>query len=503
MSNKLRNILVKALLLLLIMNAVMDLYCYEPEAEDFKNIFQYKLYQSWLKKGEFRTNFPAGFGNRKIVKSFLDRNGNTVQVEYDWIDRKITDQRESLPIIFFVEDFSKIKPFLNYLEGFVYRLNTIDFIYLQEYCDLDKFQIGYSRKSGFEALKYLWEENTEERVKTDPMELEVNENNLIFSLPLKSGKTIKITFPVNYDIAIALQSVRRKEEKKSPPVRASKIELPIKTAIPKIEFVPRKRKPEPKIELLPEINQLTLAEYVKSYHAVRQSKELLHNKISDPVKFLLSEFPRREIREEAGTISILAPCYRDNFHCEIMLHFLRDKDGINFTPVVDYEVDKKIVKFGNYEEIRMNSLDSDEITAIVPFISQLVFEHRAIGTKLLNFLLIHDDIPTTLVMRDGTRQIFELDSYANLLLMLGNYWQSHDIYFKVQEVTKKNGNIEFQTFLIADNRTKKETDMAEILFHLDDEYKIDMIMMILHQGSKAESKSNTPELNLKVKDENF
>jgi hypothetical protein len=488
MSNKLSNNFVKIFLMLVMLNVALILEAFEPEADDFENTFQYKLYQSWLKKGDFKTNFPAGFGNKKIVKSFADKNGRSVQVEYDWINSKITDQRESLPVIFFVEDFSKIKPFLNFLEGFIYRLNTADYIFLQEYCDLEKIKIEYNGKIGAEALNLLWETSHSERTEIKPIELELKDNILTFYLPIKSSRIIKIEFPVDYDIAIALKSIRRKEEEKSVPIIEDKIDLNTtakiqKTAVSNIGRVPRKRKPEPDIGLLPEISSLTLSDYVKSYHAVRQSKELLHNKISDPVGFLFSEFPQREIREEGNMISVLAPKYQDDFSCEINVDLVQDNDGINFTPTLNYELTDNSVIIGYDEEIFMNSLNSDEIETIAPFITQLAYEHRAIGSKLLNFLVVHDDIPTTLIMRNGQRKVYELNSYANLLLMLGNYWQSHNVYFKVQEVTKKNGNIELQTYLIAYDGTEAAADMAEIMFHLDEEFKVDMIMMILHQGN--------------------
>jgi len=53
------------------LNVALTLKAFEPEADDFENTFQYNLYQSWLKKGDFKTNFPAGFGNKKIEYSGL------------------------------------------------------------------------------------------------------------------------------------------------------------------------------------------------------------------------------------------------------------------------------------------------------------------------------------------------------------------------------------------------------------------------------------------------
>ena len=59
------------------------------------------------------------------------------------------------------------------------------------------------------------------------------------------------------------------------------------------------------------------------------------------------------------------------------------------------------------------------------------------------------------------------------------------IYCSLKEVNKIDGFIEFKGFLIADAPEEESCDMAEILFHLDKDFKIDLIMMILHPENKS------------------
>lgn len=480
MSNKFRNKFLIVIFAFFLTTLIFELNCFEPEAADFENLFQYNLYRSWLQKGQFKTNFPAGFSHNNIVKTFIDQNGLPIVVEYDWSDHKIIEQRESLPANFVSDDFSKIQSYLLYLEGFIYRLNTTDFIFLEQYCELDKFRLDYLDKSQEEALILLWNEYEQQRIRIEPIELEVKNEQLVFMLPLKSGNMIVISFPVDYNISAALRVVRRKEADLS-----SDLE-PVKSIIEDDYSKFETSSLLPQVKSLPPPASLTLAEYVKLYHREKQSKELLHNKISDPFKFLSAEFPQREIKRAGNIFSILAPAYSDHFHCDISVLCEIENEAVYFRPFTKYEIIDKSIILANGEKIEAASLDESEIEMIATNISQLIFKHRAIGSRLLNFLLIHDDIPTTLVMHDDTRRVYELDSYADLLLLLGNYWQQYDIYFKVQEVTKKNGNIEFSTYLIASNVSKNQNDMAEILFLLNEQFKIDLIMMILHQDSEMQ-----------------
>jgi len=127
-------------------------------------------------------------------------------------------------------------------------------------------------------------------------------------------------------------------------------------------------------------------------------------------------------------------------------------------------------------------LSRTEIESIAPFLSQLMYEHRAIGTKLFNFLLINDTVPSTLVLKEKTKKLYEFHSYSSLLKLLNNYWQGKKVYFNINDVKKVNGFIEFKTYLVAYDRNSGKKDMAEIRFQLSKDYKMKYIMMFLSEG---------------------
>ena len=108
------------------------------------------------------------------------------------------------------------------------------------------------------------------------------------------------------------------------------------------------------------------------------------------------------------------------------------------------------------------------------------------GTKLLDFLLIPAPVPTTLVIRDPERKVMMLDSYTDLILMLSYYWSDRNIYFNIDSVKKVNNFVEMSGSLVAHEKDKEHFDFAEVLFALDENYRIDLAMFILHTAVSRE-----------------
>ncbi|HPR17919.1 MAG TPA: hypothetical protein PLD62_06710, partial [Candidatus Cloacimonadota bacterium] len=212
--------------------------------------------------------------------------------------------------------------------------------------------------------------------------------------------------------------------------------------------------------------------------------ELLNNKISDPYEFLKIEFPEAEITDSEQTFLITGRAVKEDFFGDLRLKFIRNNDGIDFTPLNDYELSDKILQLSSRESIDLSNLTSDEAKVVADRLPQLIYEHRCLGTRLLNFLLIRDNISTTLVIQNGSRKIYEEESYADLLLLLNEYWTNRQVFFKIDKVKKVNGAIEILGFLIAEDRLTKKNDIAEIRFHLDPKFSIDLIMMVLHPDAE-------------------
>ncbi|MCF7814825.1 MAG: hypothetical protein K9M95_04250 [Candidatus Cloacimonetes bacterium] len=229
---------------------------------------------------------------------------------------------------------------------------------------------------------------------------------------------------------------------------------------------------------------MPINEYLRNNLYSEISRELLHNKISDPILFLTKEFKGYGVFAKGDTIFIEGKDLKEDFHADLKLQVIRDADGLEFIPLSDYILQDKILKLSQNEEINLSNLSQAEAEIVASRLPQLIYEHRSLGTKLLNFLLIHDDIPSTLIIQNSKRTIYEKESYADLLLLLNRYWNACNVYFKIDDVKKINGSVEMMAYLIANNSATGNNDIAEIRFLLDDDYTIDMIMMILHPNAQ-------------------
>ncbi len=469
MSNKLRIILNLTVGLFFII--LTGLFAFEPEVNNFSNVYQYELYLSWLEKGGLKTDFPAGFTSRKVVKDFIDINGEIIHVEYDWEDWKIYDQREVLPFVLYAEDPVRTRLCIRYLEEFIYRLNSNRNSFISDFFDAGKIGLQYSNSEGSRALNLIWEELGPRRISVMPIELETSGNKHIFNIPSKELNNIVILFPDSLELTDIIRDIRILEEEISSTIQVSKPE------IHKIDIDEEK---------LPKIEELSLTEYLRKYSHISLPRELLHNKIKNIPEFLEIEFPYHELIENDDIFFLTKEPYQKNIYCDIKLKSVQTRDGINILPESKNVIRDKMFFLTSKEILDLSALTPEEINSITPYIPQLIYEHRAMGTRLLNFLLIHDNVPTTLIVRSDKREIYEIDSYADLLMLLNNYWKNRLIFFSINDVKKIEGCVEFKGYLVAGDPKGNDCDMAEILFHLDKEFKIDLIMMILHPGIKNE-----------------
>jgi len=521
MSNKFRNNLLQAVFILTFLLLCPNVSAFDPGDKDFQSKYQYELYRSWLSKGKFRTNYPSVFTSEKIVKTFFDENNQPVNVEYDWDKHLITAQRETAGYLFFAGDAQRIWSIVKYIEGFIYRLNTQNRQFLTDYVDLEEMEIYYSDLTADSALDKLWEDFDQQRIRFHPIEIEETENTLLFLLNPVDGESFKLGFPMDFDLQEEIKKITKLERKRSTETdleeypSITEVEIIhkepekdlVETSLPEVEEMikepiheepgelasiqklPRKIYEEKPVlkdyDDLPQKGDLELAEYIQNFIGQKHSRELLNNKISDPLSFLNMEFPNREISFENESYRIAYPPLRGEFHCDLNLKIEIDNDGINIFPEnYDYYFQEEFMVLSEDEKINLGDLNDDEISSISPFIPQLVYEHRSLGSKLLNFLLIHDNVPTTLIVQSEERKLFELGSYADLLLLLNNYWLDRTVYFSIIDVKKINGFIEFQAYLIAYNTENEISDIAEIQFHLDEDFRIDLIMMILHPNAE-------------------
>ena len=456
MSNK----FIKLLIMVIFVFIIINLYGFEPKATDFINSYQYKLYRSWFSLEKLDGDLPAGFTSEKVVRSFKDKNGREINVEYDWQNWKINSQREIIPLAFYIDDEQKINSYINFIESFIYRLNCNNKMFINDLVDHDKIIIEYKNLIGEKALESMWEDRPIPRLKLQPVELITNADTLGFKFISSKMNDFKILFPQVFNISEIISGIRKRESAKS------------KDAfLPIIE--PKKKK-----EIKPQIKDLSLAEYIRNYFETPPRRELLHNKVKSIHNFLTQEFPNHSISNQKNIWHLQIDKFEDKLDGDISLKVEVGEDMIDIFPLNNLELNGKTMKLGS-DNIDMSSLSEAEISVIVNYIPQLIYEHRSIGSKLMNFLLIHDEVASTLIVYSDERELYETDSYSDILLLLNKYWQDRTVYFGIESIKKINGTIEFKGFLVAKSHTGS-CDLAEIFFHVSKEYMIDLIMVILH-----------------------
>jgi hypothetical protein len=465
------GIILKKLEILVVLIIVsLDLFSFEPKISDFSSQYQFKMYESWLEKADLKTNYPAGFTKNKIVKSF-SKDGKMIFVEYDLKNRKIENQRESLPFALLLQSDFKVQNYIEYLESFIYRLNTDKIEYLMDFVDLKEVKIGYSAYENKTALKVLFRDFINQRVEVEPIEFLSIEDGIGFSIQTQK-KVITIVFPADLDVAKLLEEKRTKFSRKIPKKDEAKEEKITIVQPSNITVeIPKKS-----------LKTGTLLSYIDVNFAKPPSRELLNNKVKNVRKFLTDEFPNHEISFVADKFYLKSKKSADGLYADMKLEVVFGKDGVDIYASTDHEIRENKLILNRRETIDLSKLSPTEIAAISTQIPSLIYEHRSLSSKLLNFLLVHDNVASTLVIYGEEREVYEMESYANLLLLLHNFWKNGEIYFSITDILRKNGNIEFEAILTCQNGAEK--DVAEVKFHLDKDYKIDLIMMILHPEKK-------------------
>ncbi|MDA3813749.1 MAG: hypothetical protein PF570_05790, partial [Candidatus Cloacimonetes bacterium] len=392
-------------------------------------------------------------------RSFRDKNGREINVEYDWRNWKISSQREIVPFLYYLDDEQKIKFYIHFLERFIYRLNCNDKMFITDLVDHDKIILEYKEQTGENALNLLWEDRPVPRIKLQSVELTTKADTLGFKFISDKMDEFKISFPQVYNINEFILGIRAREFTKSD------------------EFFPPIIEPEMK-EIKQQIEDLSLAEYIRKYFETPPRRELLHNKIKDIHEFLTEEFQNHTISSEQNLWRLEIEKSENKLDGDISLVVEIGTDIVEIFPLNDLKLEGKTITLGT-DNIDMSSLSETEISVIANYIPHLIYEHRSIGSKLLNFLLIHDEVASTLVVYTNKRELYEADSYSDILLLLNEYWQDRTIYFGIDSIKKINGTIEFKGFLVARSQSGS-CDLAEVFFHVSKEYKIDLIMMVLH-----------------------
>ena len=451
-----------------------SVFAFDPSVEDFIDKYQYDLYKSWMKKGDFPSHIKVFFQKDKVSKTFKDSLNKDIGVEYDWQNWKIYDQRENLSRFRKIEDKEFVKYWKNF-ESFIYSFNCSDSTFSRDFLETTEIKLVFMNVAGKKALGLLRDIWKEHRITILSVEHIFADNYITFKIFDGKENEIIISFPAAFEV---IQRLMKKEFPEEPSKLIKK--LPEKLFPKKPVFPSNQEIEEEKRDLL----KLTLSQFIAKYYKFKQSREILNNKIRDVLGFFKSEFPFHKIEVKDKKYDLTRNPFQTNIFSDLFIEVSANDDGIVFLPSSEYELENKIFKTKNAECIDLSKLSDFEIEKISPFIPQLIYQHRAIGSKLMNFLLAADEVSTTLVVKEKPKKIYDIYSYENLLLMLSKYWSERTLYFSILEVKKVNNFIEFKSYLVAREPETGKYDLAEINFLLDENYKIDLIMMFLNPDLK-------------------
>lgn len=474
----------KIFFVLSLLTILLRLEGYKPSISDFHSIAEYNIYSKWLKTRSFSNRTPARIYQDRIFVSYYSDKGEKLTIlEMKLQQNKIRYVTESF--IFF-EDREAIADFhfIETLKRFWYLLNTREVDLIKKFYSMIKYPepeagprfIFEYQDLEHEAaiMKYLKE--------TDPMRTEVT------SLDLEVvNSEVRISFFIGeqsiFFITVKNEDIFENIEK-----------LKINFSVPVSDFsdtttekagVSAFRPPEDLVQLY---YKEDLAGSVTGY--LKQidrswAREMLHNKISDVKDFIVSEFPYHSVKLSEDVVQISIEPFAESYSSSLTVEYEEARDGVYFYPGTEFFFDKGF--FGNAVQDKINLSGIQEADRIITYFNQLIFMHRSMGTKLINFMLIPYSIPTLLLLYDNEhsvdsqRQIYELQSYTDLILLLSNHWQKGRIvYFNIREVKKVSNRIEIHCDLIARNINDSKADIADIHFVLNNDLRIELVTMVLH-----------------------
>ncbi|MEA1973066.1 MAG: hypothetical protein U9N34_07230, partial [Candidatus Cloacimonadota bacterium] len=304
-------------------------------------------------------------------------------------------------------------------------------------------------------------------------------SSILYSLTSKKNITIQIKIPTSKNqLLIAskkLRSIKREFiQKKESPIIDKKIIEPIKEIIESDDIIqkpanhPYQPADPPKIENLSKL---------EDYLYYNFSRKMLYNSVDSPQKFLLEQFPQKQITIENNSIEIAGDSFQ-GLGNSIFINIEYIENGIDFNTDFSYDFYNKNLVFNNFTLIN-NGLNKNKLLDLAPTISRLLYLHRSLGTDLVHFLTRHNQVQTKVIInhKGGKKQVVK-DSYSRVLLSLNEYFKGKDVYFNFNEVTKIKGHIEILGYLVAKGENSLET--ADIRIHLNNKNKADLVMIFFY-----------------------
>ncbi len=483
-----KNILIKTILMFIFAVTVLTLYSFRPENRHFINDYQYQLFKSWVERGNFRIEGKANITHNSIALVFQNRElEKETVVKFALDGGNIVHQSEVIELIDFKIDKSRLS-YLPYIEQLLFRVNSNYDFFITDYITRLNIDLCLVNNCNADSVaNYLINNHTDQRLTITSLNFEEEQDNkLSCQIVFNDHLTLQVLFNDTDNLDDLALSLRGQEFHSDNLRKISQtlpdVVYPAYTQNAYLYPIPQTFDDLLDTDIIPKhIDSIKMSNFFSNYKDYSWSREMLHNKIQDPKLFLQDQFPNHTIDYEKNNIELKTESFKNIFNGNLKLIYQKLRDGIVFNSCNQYHLEQNNnVTLTTGETVSFENLNSYEIDNVVPFMNQLVIMHRAIGTKLLNFLLIPADVPTTFVLRDPDRQVIYFDSYTDLLLMLSHYWQGHNIYFNIDNVKIINDYVEIEASLIANKNNQDNFDFAEIKFALNSHFRIDLAMIVVH-----------------------
>lgn len=500
MSNKIDRFVVILIVLLL----AVKLDAFIPQSRDFASEYQYRMYRSWKTRERIIHENPARI-THDIIERQLQFADSEAEVVYYWKNWKINQQLENLPDWLPYSDYEQE---LTIAGELLYRLNCQHSIFAEHYLKKMPVLLNYDELEGKSAIDSLMSRYKAKRLPVKSM-MPVFENDKMTALNflLVNGDSFSFVFTENtgidamreklykFEVAFSISKLpdkfyiqpkpdfeyqlHAKEESLTDTIEIAEKVTAIKEAEKLIEESSLKiTVTEPTDTLMTDYEKKLLNWIEKNKNTCRGT-ELLNNKIDDIDEFLQDEFPEHSILINGSEYVLTHVPFDQHLPANLYLE-IEQEDSWKISASDDVLYKNKLAVVGGFEEFDLSALKDYEAESICRYLPQLLISHRVMNSRLSGFIMEPDMISTTLVVNGSKRSIYSINSYNDLLSMLGNFWEERTVYYTVNDFKIVDGYIEFRGYLAAENADKGCYDLAEIRYKLDEDYMMALAMMVLY-----------------------
>jgi hypothetical protein len=453
----------KKIIVILIFVFFTKLSAFNPIEGNFADNYQYELFRSWIYFGNYPNNNPAFISKDEIVSAYQNSRKDSVTVIFKIQKEVIVGMSELIKNPFCG---SRNIPKYHYIaEEFLFRLNTDLPAYIFDLMNDKKFTVSFQNLESKAAVFRL---------------KEVQSNRIIHvkNIQFISGLKTKIILETNIGVINLIFNQAsnftiiypKKNKLISTKKKAKSIQRIIVNKHNKYE------NPSQKKTIYKDNNLTNFEHYITNHRNDKIYNKIMNNRIKDIRNFVNANFHNdKDIQFQNNRITIRRKKMK-GLSANIVFKFRKDNDGYYIYPDYQYKLEGKHITIDN-DIISLQQIRDSETDRILPAISEMILLHRSIGTQLFNFLIHNDQANTILIINGKERQILKFENYANLLLLLNQYWQNRVVYYNILNVKKVNNYIEIESSLISQNYLI--SDFANIKIQLNDNFKVDLIQVSL------------------------